>query len=68
MEAKEKNWISVNDRLPEVGSQVRVKTSRGKVFDVCFVTTYASGKICFLTPTLDTSDYVTHWQPQSKND
>lgn len=56
--AAQSEWISVQDRLPEIDTTVLVCTERGYIF-----TSWASDVDVFWFYDEEEDDRVTHWQP-----
>lgn len=56
--AEQSEWISVQDRLPEIDTTVLVCTERGYIF-----TSWASDVDVFWFYGEEEDDRVTHWQP-----
>ena len=56
--AAQSEWISVQDRLPEIDTTVLVCTERGYIF-----TSWASDVDVFWFYGEEEDDRVTHWQP-----
>jgi len=58
-------WISVEDRLPEIDTDVLCYFQKWNRIDVC---TYKNiFKLEFVENTICQTDYVTHWQPLPKS-
>lgn len=55
-------WISVKDRLPEIGERVLTLDKRGRIGDREYYR-FESGFICFRPDGLVPGKDITHWMP-----
>lgn len=64
-------WISVKDRLPDIGTEVNVYTSDGRVTSLCRLCRYEEDTTFYWDNAYGGKNWhdqfvVTHWQPLPK--